>query len=62
MYVQKKYRCEWVRKNNGIVQVLFKRDEDGQEETMLINVIADAYKFEVGMYYWWQSRSAFPQR
>lgn len=60
MGVRKKYLCVRVRKNNGIIEAQFKRDEDGQEEIIHINVIADLDRYKEGKYYWWQDEPAFP--
>ena len=60
MHSRKKYRCERIRKNNGIIEVMFKRDEDGQEEIILINIISQPDRFEEGKHYWWQVEPAFP--
>lgn len=56
----KRYICVRVRKNNGIIEALFTRDEDGQEEIVLINVLADDNEYEEGKMYWWGSERAFP--
>jgi len=62
MYARKKYRCDHIRKNNGIIDALFKRDEDGQEEIVQINILAGPDRFVEGSYYWVQIEGAFPQR
>lgn len=60
MNPRKKYRCERVRRNNGILEAMFKRDEDGQEEVILVNIIAKPDRYEVGKYYWFSDEPAFP--
>lgn len=58
-------RCERVRPNNGIVEVLFTRrirfeDSQDQEEHVLINVHKSLNQFEEGRHYWIDIQPAFP--
>ena len=60
MHSRKKYRCVRVRKNDGIIEAQFNRDEDGQEELIHINVLADVDRYVEGKFYWWHDEPAFP--
>jgi hypothetical protein len=58
-------RCEWVRPNGGITQVLLTSranlsDEKSQEQNILLNVDADAVRFETGKQYLIDIQPAFP--
>ena len=57
---RKRYRCERVRKNNGVIEAFFKSEEGDQEEYILINVIAEPDRYVVGKVYWWSDEPAFP--
>jgi hypothetical protein len=61
-HARKKYLCVKVRQNNGVIAAQFMRDEDGQEEIILINELCAPDKYKEGLYYWWSSEGAFPQR
>jgi hypothetical protein len=62
MHERKKWLCVKVRLNNGITEVEFVRDVDGQEERWHGNVIVEPNEYEKGKYYWWRGEPAFPQR
>jgi hypothetical protein len=62
MHARKKYLCVKVRRNNGIIEAQFFRDEDGQEEIIIVNELCEPDKYVEGRYYWWSSEGAFPQR
>ena len=60
MYPRKKYRCERVRKNNGMVEFFFKCVDGEQEEYILINIVAKPDRYVEGKYYWFSDEPAFP--
>lgn len=65
MQTRFKARCERVRKNNGIVEALFKRhadfsDQKSQEETVLVNVMIERGQYEENKDYWILIQPAFP--
>jgi hypothetical protein len=62
MHARKKWFCRKIRPNNGITEVEFVRDEDGQEERWHGNIIMKPGEYEQGQYYWFYSEGAFPQR
>jgi hypothetical protein len=62
MHARKKYLCVKVRRNNGIIEAQFVRDEDGQPEIIHINELCRPDKYVEGEYWWWSSEGAFPQR
>jgi hypothetical protein len=55
-----KWKCVWVRKNNGILQARFERDDGVSPEYMIINVVAEAGYYEEGKHYWHTMEPAFP--
>jgi hypothetical protein len=55
-----RYRCERVRKNNGIIEVFFTRHDLVQEEYVLVNIVADPDEYEVRKPYWITIEPAFP--
>jgi hypothetical protein len=61
MHPRSKFRCERIRQKNGVVEVFFsKRDGAGQDEHVLINIVAKPDKFEEGRDYWITIELAFP--
>jgi len=56
-----RYRCERVRKNNGIIEVFFTRRDIAQEEHAIVNIVADPSEYEEGKYYWITIEPAFPR-
>jgi hypothetical protein len=57
---RRKFLCERVRRNNGIVEVLWTRIEGEQDELVLVNVIAGPDRYQEGRHYWIHIEPAFP--
>jgi len=55
-----KFRCERVRPNDGIVEVLFTRTEGEQDEHVLVNLLAQRDQYQEGQFYWIAIEPAFP--
>jgi len=57
---RRKYRCERVRPNNGIVEVFFARREGEHDGYVIVNEIAERDQYQEGQFYWITIEPAFP--
>lgn len=51
-YPRSKWRCDRVRKNNGMVEVFFVSVDSPDEEYHLMNRNIPLDRYEVGKHYW----------
>lgn len=49
--MSKSFRCDRVRRNNGVVEYFFSRRDGGHDEHVLINIAGDGTEYEEGKYY-----------
>jgi hypothetical protein len=62
---RKKWLCVSYERNNGIFKAHFQREGIKQPEDLYSNEEIDSGKpdpYVQGLYYWWSSEGAFPQR
>lgn len=52
----RKLRCEWVRKNNGITQILLTDPETREEQTLLNWILRPDERFEQGEIYYFYAQ------
>lgn len=67
MAIKFKARCERVRKNNGVLEILFTRRPPAgelgtQEWHVLMNIEAEQNQYEEGSFYWVSISPAFPHQ
>lgn len=60
MHPKRKFECNSVVANNGIVKVQFTNFDGYQPETVYINVVAPYNQYQQGQFYWIHIEPAFP--
>jgi hypothetical protein len=61
MYARKKFLCERIRKNNGIVEIFFAKRDGAQEEIVIVNLLTSPDdRYDEDKEYWITIDPAFP--